>query len=196
MRDIFKNIFYKSTRGNEEEDTDEELLLFKMNITGNTPEEKRNDGPSLEGKNLPSLPASLKESVFPSSSTSGSSSQPIYYSREKSNEQKKEKARKEVYSQLITHVTKYIKDDGRKINKNKKTVLFKEGNFEAYIYPQEEDHVFGYRYHHVELIPSDKTYFTPHMTRNFNIYVERETELTPEQSLKLFENHLENATKR
>lgn len=191
MRDILKNIFYKSTQNIDEE------LLFKMNITGDTPEEKRSDGIPLDSENMLKLPASLEEErIFPSSSTSSSSqSPPIYYSQEKINKKEKEKARRKVYSKLMTHVTEYMKDDGRKFNNNKKAVLFKEDNVEAYIYPLEED-FFGYLYHRVEIFPYDSVHFSPHMTRNFNVYVKRETELTPEQSLEIFDTHLKNAEKR
>lgn len=187
MRDILKNILYKSTQ-----DIDEELL-FKMNITGDTPEEKRSDGIPLDSELK--LPASLEEErIFPSSSTSSSSQAPPY-SQEKMNNEEKEKARRKVYSKLMAHVTEYMKDDGQKFDKNKKAVLFKEDNFEAYIYPLEYD-FFGYLYHRIKIIPYDSVHFSPHMTRNFNVYVERETKLTPEQSLEIFDTHLENAEKR
>lgn len=186
MRDILKNILYKSTQNTDEE------LLFKMNITGDTPEEKRSDGVPLESENTLKLPLSLKEeSDFPSSSTASTSQTPppIYYSQEKLNTQAKEKARKEVYSKLLTHVKEYMKDDGLKFDKSEKIALFKERDFKAYIFPLEKDFLFGYQYHHVELIPSDKTHFTPHMTRHFNVYVKRDKQ-TPAENLKNFEDQL------
>ena len=192
MRNILKNILYKSTQSIDEE------LLFKMNITGDTPEETRSDGIPLDSENMLKLPASLEEErFFPSSSTpSSSQSRPIYYSQEEINKKEKEKARRKVYSKLMTHVTEYMKDDGQKFNKNKKTVLFKEDNVDAYIYPLEEEDLFGYLYHRIELVPYDSVHFRPHMTRNFNFYLKRETKLTHEQSLELFDTHLKTAEKR
>lgn len=192
MRDILKNIFYKSTQN----DTSEELI-FKIDIARNTPELKQSDGPSLEGEDISSLPGSLKEeSDFPSSSTSASSSQsPIYHYQKKSNTREKEKVRKKVYSKLLTHVKEYLEDDGRKFDKNKKIALFEERDFKAYIYPLEKDFIFGYQYHHVQLIPFDETHFSPHMTRHFNVYVKRDKQTTVE-SLKFFEDQLEKSATR
>ena len=76
-----------------------------------------------------------------------------------------------------------------------KTLLFKEGGFEAYIYPLEYD-FFGYQYYHVELIPYDnKMYFSPDITRNFNVYVKRDYELTVTETLERFEKRLNEAVK-
>ena len=100
MRDILKNIFYKSIGDDE--------LLFKIN-TGDTPEEKRKDGIPLESENTLKLPKSLLEErkQFPSSSSSSSSQPPLPTIYPKPNKQKEE-ARKKVYSILMTYVKNYL----------------------------------------------------------------------------------------